>query len=171
MISPKRFSSGTSDGDGHPVSALRSGCRPHPVAINALLHHSLTDDQLEVVHGDLHVVGLNESVGPFMMRDSGSVKLYCAFGSGFGESSRLPAVATSSLARCSNARFASRIRFNRLSRTRRCEDDRHVEPAARRREPCVAATAATRGLFVAADDESFAGVRRRDVVGGSDGGS
>jgi len=50
----------------------------------------LTDDQLEVVHGDLHVVGLNESVGPFMMRDSGSVKLYCAFGSGFGESSRLP---------------------------------------------------------------------------------
>jgi len=26
-------------------------------------------------------------------------------------------------------------------------------------------------LFVADDDESFAGVRRRDVVGGSDGGS
>jgi hypothetical protein len=32
----------------------------------------------------------------------------------------------------------------------------------------VAATAATRGLFVA-DDESFARVRHRDVVGGSDG--
>jgi hypothetical protein len=56
--------------------------------------------------------------GPFMICHSGSVKLYCALGSGFADSAGLPPAAASSFARASSARLASRIRCNRLSRAR-----------------------------------------------------
>jgi len=44
---------------------------------------------------------------PFMMRDCGSVKLYCAFGSGFASLRSLPSLSAFSRARSSNAFLAS----------------------------------------------------------------
>jgi hypothetical protein len=47
------------------------------------LRDPLPDDQLKGrFHGDLRVVTLHKSIRPLRMRDSGSVKLYCAFAVG-----------------------------------------------------------------------------------------
>jgi hypothetical protein len=59
----------------------------------------LPHDQLQIVHRDLHVVRLHEAVGLCMARDSGSVRLYCAFSSGGAESTGSPAAVAASLAR------------------------------------------------------------------------
>jgi hypothetical protein len=74
-----------------------------------------------------------------MIRDSGSVKLYCALASGFAESAGSPVAAASFFARASSARLASRIRFSRLSR--RCSSAGSSSP--RRSAPYSASSAAS----------------------------
>ena len=61
-----------------------------------------------------------------MIRDSGSVKLYCDFESGFAVSGDSPAAAASAFARASSACLASRIRARRLSR--RCNSAGNSSP-------------------------------------------
>src|SRR5260221_7142742 len=74
-----------------------------------------------------------------MIRDSGSVKLYWALGSGLAVSDRSPPAAASALARASRTRFASRIRANRLSR--RCNSAGSSSP--RRSAPYSLSSAAS----------------------------
>jgi len=76
--------------------------RPSAAFVVRLVGDRLAHDQLQVVHSDLHVVGMQEAVGPFMIRDSGSVKLYCIFES---DSTGWPLAPASSFFRASSARL------------------------------------------------------------------
>src|SRR5260370_3091268 len=66
------------------------------------------------------------SSAPFIMRDSGSVKLYGSLSSGLASAALLPSAAALSRARCSRTFLASLILASRVSR--RCSSSGNSSP-------------------------------------------